>query len=295
MSALTVLSRPLVEVIRKRTSQRRYLPEWLAPELKRRLSQHLQALPTPPFAPACRFTLVEATVGEARAARTLGTYGAIHGARQYIVGAVTRGTRDMENYGYLLEEIVLFATDLGLGTCWLGGSFNRSGFARAMGLRDEEWLPAISPVGPVSPTRSYSDRLLRWQVRSEHRKPWNELFFHDTPGNPATETSAGAYATVLEMVRLAPSASNRQPWRILKEYNRPVFHIYLQRNPLYTAAAKTILPSGDIQRLDIGIALYHFEGAAREAGLKGRWQVLDTVPPFPKAEYVVSWNGLTAK
>jgi len=41
----------------------------------------------------------------------------------------------------------------------------------------------------------------------------------------------------------------------------------------------------------MGIAMCHFELAARELGLKGRWAVLDPGLGFPGAhtEYVVSW------
>jgi hypothetical protein len=294
MPALAPLSRPIVEIIRRRVSCRNFLPAGLTADARDRLLAHLRQLPEPPFAPACRFTLVEASP-EAAGLKKLGTYGNIQGATHFLAGAVAQGTRDLENYGFLLEAIVLWATDQGLATCWLGGTFSHGAFARAVGLLAGERLPAVSPVGTAAPDRSLRERVVRWQAGSEHRKPWSELFFHDSPGNPATEASAGEYATVLEMVRLAPSASNRQPWRILKEYNRPVFHVYLQRNPVYTAAAKTLAPAGDIQRLDIGIALCHFEWAAREAKLKGQWQVLSAPPAYPKTEYVVSWNGLTPR
>jgi len=30
---------------------------------------------------------------------------------------------NLENFGYRMELIVLHATDLELGTCWLGGTF----------------------------------------------------------------------------------------------------------------------------------------------------------------------------
>jgi nitroreductase len=292
MTVLSPLSRPIVEIIRRRVSCRNYVPGGLALDSLARLQEHLRQLPAPPFAPACRFAVVET---EDVGPKKLGTYGNVAGATRFVAGAVEQGTRDLENYGYLLEEIILWATDQGLGTCWLGGTFAQGAFARAVGLKPGERLPAVTPVGTAAADRSLRERMVRWQAGSEHRKPWSELFFHDSPGNPATEASAGDYATVLEMVRLAPSASNHQPWRILKEYNRPVFHVYLQRNPVYTAAAKTFAPAGDIQRLDIGIALCHFEWAAREAKLKGQWTVLAAPPKYPKTEYVVSWNGLTPR
>jgi len=41
-----------------------------------------------------------------------------------------RGDKNLEDFGYLMEEAILFATGLGLGTCWLGGSFTKSGLPK---------------------------------------------------------------------------------------------------------------------------------------------------------------------
>jgi nitroreductase len=224
-------------------------------------------------------------------ARKLGTYGNIQGATHFIAGAVERGERDLENFGFLLEEIILFATDLGLGTCWLGGTFSRNGFSQSLGLRPEERLPAVTPVGLAASDRGLRDRLLRRQAGSDFRKPWAELFFYGRPENPATPAQSGAYADVLEMVRLAPSASNHQPWRIIQAEDQPVFHFYLQRNAFYTAAAKALMQT-DIQRVDMGIALCHFQWAAREAKLPGAWEVHTAPTSYPPGEYLVTWNGL---
>ena len=55
----------------------------------------------------------------------LGTYGIISGANSFIVGILDKEEKDALEFGYLFEKIVLFATDLGLQTCWLGGTFNK--------------------------------------------------------------------------------------------------------------------------------------------------------------------------
>jgi hypothetical protein len=47
----------------------------------------------------------------------------------------------------------------------------------------------------------------------------------------------------------------------------------------------------DLQRLDLGIAMSHFELTARELGLGGRWEKRPTsLSPLPeRTEYVQSW------
>ena len=48
-------------------------------------------------------------------------------------------------------------------------------------------------------------------------------------GRPLSPERAGAYAQAVEMVRRAPSASNRQPWRIVKS-GHP-WHFFIHRTP----------------------------------------------------------------
>lgn len=49
--------------------------------------------------------------------------------------------------GYSLEKVILYRTSLGLGTVWLGGTFNKGNFAKAVNLKENEILPIVSPVG----------------------------------------------------------------------------------------------------------------------------------------------------
>ena len=63
-----------------------------------------------PLGSAARFGLIAASPDDAGALRRLGTYGFIKGATGYIVGAVRKGPGDLEDYGYLLEEVILHAT-----------------------------------------------------------------------------------------------------------------------------------------------------------------------------------------
>jgi nitroreductase len=120
---------------------------------------------------------------------------------------------------------------LGLGTCWLGGTFNRSDYSNFWGKDKQLVVPAITPTGYPQQSKSFRDNIIRWQAKSDSRKPWNELFFDSNFNNPLSDTSAGAFRTPLEMLRKAPSASNKQPWRVVRQGNS--FHLYLLENPGY--------------------------------------------------------------
>jgi hypothetical protein len=121
-------------------------------------------------------------------------------------------------------------------------------------------------------------------AKSDKRKPWEELFFDERPGNPLMKEKAGVYGSALESVRIGPSASNRQPWRIIRE--GVSYHFFLQRTPGYDK----MLGEVRLQEVDMGIALCHFELAAAELCVQRIWR--EAKPRFDAGalEYVVSWT-----
>ena len=64
---------------------------------------------------------------------------------------------NLEDFGYLTESIILYATDLGLGTCWLGGSFTRSTFIERFPLAPSETMPAVVAIGYPKPESRSTD------------------------------------------------------------------------------------------------------------------------------------------
>lgn len=94
------------------------------------------------------------------------------------------------------------------------------------------------------------------------------------------------------MARLAPSASNKQPWRVVRD--GAGWHFYCQRTPGYGKGSFifTVLRIADLQRLDVGIAMCHFELTARQLGLPGRWVSADPgLEPVDKHTlYISSWH-----
>lgn len=180
---------------------------------------------------------------------------------------------------------MLKAIDLGLGTCWLGGTFARSSFATALRLDENEMLPAVSPVGYPRARSTLIDATFRAVARSDTRKPWQELFFAASFSRPLSRDQAGAYALPLEMLRLAPSASNRQPWRILRDEEQRAFHFFLVRTRGYRVPGRV-----DLQRVDMGIAMCHFTLTAEEVGLHGAWCRLASPRRAPRdGHYIASW------
>lgn len=166
----------------------------------------------------------------------------------------------------------------------MGGTLNREGFAKAISLEDDELLPVITPLGYASINMRLQDRMVKLIAGSRNRKGWVELFYSADFQNSLSQSEAREYSVPLEMVRLAPSASNHQPWRIVKD--RDAFHFYLSRTKGYGTRY-----SFDIQKIDIGIAMCHFELTSVERGLSGRWTIQrpDVKETPDDMEYVASW------
>jgi nitroreductase len=282
-------SKPVTELITQRYSCRNYLETPIDEERRGMLEGFLGSPQVGPFGTPARFELIAASDEDPSALRGLGTYGFIRGATGFIAGALGRGEKNLEDFGYLMERIILYATDLDLGTCWLGGTFTKSRFASRIGVQDGKQVPAVTSIGYVAGQPYAPDSIARRVAHSNHRLPWETLFFDGHFGERLSSETAGDYATALQMVRLGPSASNKQPWRIVRDGER--WHFFIERSLLYGPRTLGLVGIADMQRLDIGIAMCHFELTARELGLRGGWQTVAPGLKLPGAriEYSATW------
>lgn len=269
------------DLIRKRRSVRSYSDEKLSSEVLNKIAVILKNYSAGPFGNTVMFHLVEKSWARENFRVKLGTYGFISGASYFIVGEVKSEHHCFEDFGFLLEKIILHLTELNLGTCWLGGTFNRNEYKELLNSADL-LIPAITPVGnPVEKTLRES--LIRWGAKSDTRKDWKELFFENDLSTHLNPVEVLLYQKPLEMLRLSPSASNKQPWRIVR--NSGSFHFYLKRTRGY-GNFKGI----DLQEIDMGIAMAHFEVTCDYLGLKGNWMVSNpNIIAADELHYIVSW------
>lgn len=232
-----------------------------------------------PFGPNIRVQFIEKET--AANGEKLGTYGVIKGAKLYIGVTVADKPYAAEAVGYEFERLVLYAASLGLGTCWLGGTFNRSAFTEAMEIKEGELFPILSPLGYPSDKKSLTEKLMRRSIKADDRLPWSELFFAGDFDTPITEEYIGSYRFPLEMLRLAPSAVNKQPWRVLVCDN--AVHFFKK------SGIASELGSLDMQRIDLGIAMCHFDLAAQDSGLRGHFEIKSPDIHASDLQYIATW------
>jgi hypothetical protein len=284
------MNQSVADSIVKRYSCRAYLHEPISEEHRRLMKDFLKSNRVGPLGTRARFELFAAEEGDQKSLKGLGTYGFIKNPAGFIVGVLEQEPNYLEDYGYLLEHAVLFATDLGLGTCWLGGSFTKSSFAKKISATGSETVPAVVSIGYGAAGNHIRGRL-RIQAGALRRLPGEQLFFDKTFAVPLDGKETSAYTQVLDLVRRAPSASNKQSWRIIRCGN--AWHFYLQRTKDYGKGTLLfrLLRLADLQRVDMGIAMCHFELAAQELGLQGSWVISNPKLSVPEGtEYTVSWN-----
>lgn len=170
-------------------------------------------------------------------------------APYYMVLFIEDKDGHMEEAGYILEQLVLFMTTKGIGTCYQGGArlegdFCPKDFRQAM----------VVAFG-------WADTTIYRQENQAKRLSMNEIAF-------IKESINDDVRLLLRAARMAPSAINDQPWRMMVYNNR--IHIFAKR----IFGAKE---ASDRERMDIGIMAAHFSVAAEEFWIDTKFQISDVV------------------
>lgn len=274
---------PIKETICNRKSVRSYDGTELSAEEEKKIDEYIALLAQEenPFHVKVNIQRLKAGVGTN--AERLGTYGVIKGTRAFLGVTVENTDLAMEAVGFVVEKLVLYLAHIGIGTCWMAGTFDRSSFENVFDIKENELFPIISPIGHSAEKRRVFDTVFRKAGGFDSRKDWAELFFDQDFQTPLTKENAGAYAYPLEMVRLAPSAVNGQPWRIVRQDG--AFHFYK------VGSKMQVDKRYDIKRIDMGIAASHFALAAMDKAIHGKIEILNDicVANSENMDYLFSW------
>ena len=240
-----------MELIRHRRSVRTFDGNPLRPEDAERILRFAEGIENP-YGIAVTWRLLSAKADGLSAP-------VIVGADTYIAGKVSRVPHAEEAFGFAFEKLVLYAESLGIGTTWIAGTMDRPAFERAMQLGPDEVMPCVSPLGYPAERMSLRETMMRKGVRADSRMGFSELFFDRGFDQPLSENTPCREA--LEMVRWAPSAVNKQPWRVVMDGAKA--HFYEKKSKGYVDAS-----GWDLQKVDMGIAMCHFAfGAGDRVGL----------------------------
>lgn len=265
----------LTELVRNRKSIRTFDGQRLTREDQEKLEAFMANLENPYNIPIeCRFLDGREQILKCPA---------VSGTRFYVGGKGKCVPHLEEAFGYSFELLVLYAQSLGIGTVWIGADMDRPSFEPAMELTEDEITPCMSPLGYPAERMSMRENIIRRGIRSDTRKDFDAIFFDGSFDTPLTPEKAGRLAHPLEMVRWAPSAVNGQPWRVVVKDNG--VHFYLRHTKGFISKA-----TGDLQKVDMGVALCHFALAAEEDGLDVLFGLSDPgIAADSETEYIASY------
>lgn len=160
------------------------------------------------------------------------SYGLFTNVRSLILMKGKKDDKNLkEKVGYYGEDLVLAVTDLGLGTCWVGGTFDKD----ELTVNDSEELACVVVVGKVA-APSIKEKIMR---SATHRKvkSMEERIISNQPLPQWVQNG-------MKAVLLAPSAKNTQK------------AIFKYENNIVSAQ---IADDYAMDLIDLGIAKKHFE------------------------------------
>jgi len=194
--------------------------------------------------------------------------------------------------GSTLQKIVIDATRIGIGTCWIGPGADHKSITQQLGDRfnlERENIICICAVGYES---KYTPIFIKiFNNRMRRRLPIKSLFFSNYKMNKSIEVSQGPYNNfkrILEGCQWAPSSYNGQTTRgIISIENSKITHIdflAVTQSRYYAAVAS-------------GIWCANWEMGCNALNIKGHFERLEKVEIDLKKEknevgfpvYDMSW------
>lgn len=162
------------------------------------------------------------------------SYGLFDGVKSLIV---IKGNKNDDNLkekaGYYGEMLILKATDMGLGTCWVAGTFDRTDSVFDV-LEDEE-LVCVIPVGKVDKTKMKEKML--YNLMRRNTKDIKDMY-------KSSVELPDWFEDAMLAVQKAPSAKNTQK-------------VKFEIDDKYV---KAFVPDDyPMDMVDLGIAKLHFE------------------------------------
>ena len=158
-----------------------------------------------------------------------------------------------EMLGFYGEDFVLYATQLGLGTCWVASTYDKE--TTRVELSDGESLHDVVPIGYAPDRMPLKQRMIRTTIRKKSKRP-AKLFEGPMPLDEAPEWIQAA----IDGVCAAPSAINSQPIVFTWEGGESPVRANIRDE-------RTRL-----QFTDLGIAKCHFGIVAKACGMEGSWE-----------------------
>lgn len=245
-----------ISLISKRHSVRSFLPDPLAADALRELQAEITMIVSHESGMHFRLVTDDSSPFDGFSA----SYGFFRNARNYMAAVIDPSFPDTwERAGYFAELIAIKAVELGIGSCFVGGSFNASKVSVPM--RAGQTLPFLLLLG--YPDEQHTTFMGRIAKKIIHRNDlhWQSLYIGTPPLQDAL-IEHPELETALKALACAPSSLNKRPVRI---------------QLLDGSITASVDNPTDKQLIDLGIAKYNIAAAL---GREFEWG--NNSPLFPE-------------
>ncbi len=248
-----MIETPLYETVFKRKSVRDYDPTPLDSSRLEEITQNLQSLKPITSGIKTEFKIISPDQVNRK-----GNFKAPH----YIAAFSEAKDNYRLNMGYMLQQMDLYFSATGLGSCWLG---------IPQPSKEVKESSSLEFVVLMSFGKS-KEELYRKDVSEFSRKALSDI------------TDIQGTEEILEPARLAPSAINLQNWYFTGNKNQ--IHAYSTKSGFL----KNIIGIGAYHPINMGIALCHLQLAAEHFGGKTRFALDKSMNKNPpkNLEYVAT-------
>ena len=273
-----------LKAIEERKSIRNYLPDKIVDEDIDLIQAYLddEKNLVAPFGSNIHLKIISNNISSE--SEKIGTYGMVKNTQNFLVGTCENNLENLFDFGYVVEKLVLYLVSLGIGSCWLGGTFERKKIQKSILLKHNEFIPAILSLGYPAEKLHLKEKIVRNVIRANKRKPKDELFFLNYFENKNHHFN-NEIDKALEYVRLAPSAKNAQPWRLIVEDDFSKVHFYISNS-----IGETKDFPYDPALIDIGIAYSHFDCVMQSLGISGKLLQNDPLLKInTETTYIATW------
>lgn len=240
-----ILKESWYDAIALRTSRRTYLKQGLVSEKTERIKELIEEINRES---GLNFQFIEN--GDLLLSSFKASYGLISGKPSLI--ALAGSTDDSElkqKVGYYGQFLVLECVSLGLGTCWISGTYDRKQCLESISLQDGEDLVCVIAAGNVSNNKNIKELLV--SRLNGGKQTFDELLKEKNGLIPQWVISG------IESARLSPSAVNGKPVGYRLNDNNLTAYITKKNH--------------GVEEIDLGISMAQFELGALHERQQGSW------------------------
>jgi len=161
------------------------------------------------------------------------------------------------NTAYILEQVVLKAVELDIGSCWVSVEKDANELKKELGIEKPGELVAMIALGYPKAHIPFTKKSKTSRIAVEDfvfKGEWDKIAYHE-------ELEMMGIEKILHSIRFAPSWANLQPWKLIIDND------------------KIILSVGgkDVDKkhlmLDAGIMMLYMEKAFNQEGLMAEWSI----------------------